>query len=584
MSKVLPEFVNNIMNKVTSNNAEPVTSSGNNTNRTTSSRNNNINRVSSSSNANNINRVSSSSNANNINRVSSSSNANNINRVSSSSNANNMNKQPEQAIDSSKFDNLTNASHMRELLDSVVASNLSVDKRNRLLTVIKSSLVPTHAQENQDFNRMSQRYDFTNPNFMPPMPSTHYPASSPMMPGFPGSNAMMPGFPGSNAMMPSGFPGYNPSANMHMQQPGMINYAPPPYYNMQPQQQTPNVMYDILFNKMNMMQMEMADLTRHLRDYTRRYMDNMRESDMNQLKVYIDELMKVQESVSQLAPAEESAQPETEEETTPSGVIDKAKSTLKSGLSKVTDTVNSIGNTLGLTSEAAKDEDLEAEPDIDDNEMPDDSVLSSGSQTNSGVAAESAQSSVQTSPSAQAQPSNTNSQSAPKQSNMVSLEDYDMSEQTQPLSSAPIDSSQRQDASSGMPIPEVTTSSTISSSQRQNASSGTAPTQSSTSQSQASSTSTNKPASSNPINKKANMTKAPLVSAGQTSGAAPAELSDAITELNKKNQTQQQGGGLKARQSKKTTSILDQFEKMFKIKRQTKKQSVNKKTSRTKAK
>jgi len=76
------------------------------------------------------------------------------------------------------------------------------------------------------------------------------------------------------------------------------------------------------------------------------------------------------------------------------------------------------------------------------------------------------------------------------------------------------------------------------------------------------------------------MNKAPLVSAGQPSSADPAELSDAITELNKKNQTQQQGGGalLKGKQSKKNTSILDQFEKMFKIKRQTKKQPARKKT------
>ena len=75
------------------------------------------------------------------------------------------------------------------------------------------------------------------------------------------------------------------------QQPMMPPYQQPmmsPYHQqpMMPFQQpmigmgTNNYQFDVLKNKLDTIQMEMIDITRHLKDYTKRYMNAVREDDM----------------------------------------------------------------------------------------------------------------------------------------------------------------------------------------------------------------------------------------------------------------------------------------------------------------
>jgi hypothetical protein len=448
MSQVLPEFVNKIVNKVTSNNTAP------GTNKMTSVATPQPNAGSNTNNLggendfeDELDELNNLGPVNNNTTLTSSKKSNSRSSVSSSSN-NKKSSVSRSGSNNIKLDNLTNAGSMRELLDSVMSSNLSVDKRNRLLNVIKTALISTQAQENQAFDKFSARYDFTNPNYMS---------------------------------------GMGQGTNIQHQQPYYNNnmmFAPPPYYNpgmqmaylpnMMPggpnmMSGGPNMMYDVLFNKMNMMQMEMADLTRHLRDYTRRYMDNMRESDMDQIKNYIDELTRVQESVNEVTNT--ASIPEEPEETTPSSIMDKAKSTLKSGLSTVTNTVNSIGSTLGLTNSKAETPTPAPEP------TP-----------------------------APVEPAK------PKDNNMMTLEDYDNELNTQPAEQTPA------------PVPA--------------------------------------PANQNNAKYRTGLLR--IDSAPKPATQPPDELSNAISELNQKNQAKQTGGGRKrVMQTKKETSILDQFERMI---------------------
>ena len=113
---------------------------------------------------------------------------------------------------------------------------------------------------------------------------------------------------------------------------------------------------EMLGNKINVLQMEMADLTRHLKDYTRRYMDVMREDDMQRIKTYIEELSNVKDTVEEAkgiannmgSTPEELAE---EDDSANKGLIDKASDTVKNGLATVTNAVNSIGSKLGLVKE-----------------------------------------------------------------------------------------------------------------------------------------------------------------------------------------------------------------------------------------
>ena len=495
MSSVLPEFVNKIVNKVTTNTpaqpaqnmAPPPTNSKGNAITQPSGTINNLNM--SNLGANNLNVALNSNTVNNTRKINSSRNISTARNTSTAQDVPSVRKTyiPSQNSKSDVADNLTNAEKMRELIDSVIISDLDVDKRNRILNVIKTALTSTQAQENRDFDKFSQRYDamhqpqnmyYPGPGYMQPTQNMYYPGPSYMQPP---QNMYYPG------------PAYmQPPQNM--------------YYPQQQQQQQPALQYDMLFNKMNMIQMEMADLTRHLRDYTRRYMDNMRESDMDQIKNYIEELMKVQDSVNQVAETMPSQEEPVEDK---SSLMDKATTSLKSGLSTVTNTVNSIGSKLGLSEEppAAPVEETVAEPVTE----PTEEVLPT-----------------------ELEDEDLDNLPAPE-NNMMSVDDYAKQANT------PAQPEQQPSTPEQQPsTPEQ---------------------QPSTPEQQVSQLQNN---TKRNINKKNNRQTAP--------STKPAELSNAIKELNKQNQAsapaQQQGGGKK---TKKELSILEQFEKMLSMKRQTKK-------------
>jgi hypothetical protein len=524
MSSVLPEFVNKIVNKVTNNTTTPpaqniksqeatnskVNASAqsvspiNNATRNIDNFTQSNNKQSNNKKSNNMgegNNLGLDNELNNLN--SSNSGINNLNSDSKSNTATTSRKNnsirtasitqntpdtrqtyiQSQIPRSDMPDNLTNAEKMRELIDSIIISNLDVDKRNRILNVIKTALTSTQTQENRDFDKFNQRYDAMHQpqNIYYPGMSTGY-MQPPLNMYYPGQGGYI-----------------QPMQSMYYPQQMNTGYMQSPQNMYFPQQQ-PVMQYDMLFNKMNMIQMEMADLTRHLRDYTRRYMDNMRESDMDQIKNYIEELMKVQDSVNQVTETMTPQQDESTEDK--SSLMDKATSSLKSGFSTVTNTVNSIGSKLGLTDEPATTTPVEepqkepvAEPinEIEPEDLEDEDL---------------------------------NNLPAPE-NNMMSVDDYAKQAVTpsQPdQSNAQVQPEQAEQPSNKVNITKRNT------------------------------TKVN--------NKQATLTK-------------PAELSNAIKELNKQNQArapsqqqQQQGGGKK---TKKELSILEQFEKMLSIKRQTKK-------------
>ena len=233
------------------------------------------------------------------------------------------------------------------LVDVIMTSDMDRPVKRQLLKVILNNIKTITDREDKEINDMRDKYTAGAymsslmpqvQNQMMPLPPTPNPymIQQPQMP------YMMPQ-PPNPYMMPQMMPAA-----------GMGNLAMPYYMGSQ----QPNMQVEMLGNKINVLQMEMADLTRHLKDYTRRYMDVMREDDMQRIKSYIEELSNVKETVEEAKGIANTMGPTPEElveeeESANKGLIDKASDTVKNGLATVTNAVNSIGSKLGLVKEPA---------------------------------------------------------------------------------------------------------------------------------------------------------------------------------------------------------------------------------------
>lgn len=232
------------------------------------------------------------------------------------------------------------------LVDVIMTSDMDRPVKRQLLKVILNNIKTITDREDKEIDDMRDKYTagaYMASSLMPQVQSQLMPPLNPYM---------MPQLQPNPYMMPQTANPYMMPAQM---MPGMGGNMAMPYY-MGAQQ--PNMQVEMLGNKINVLQMEMADLTRHLKDYTRRYMDVMREDDMQRIKTYIEELSNVKETVEEakglankMGPTpEELAE---EEESANKGLIDKASDTMKNGLATMTNAVNSIGSKLGLVKEPA---------------------------------------------------------------------------------------------------------------------------------------------------------------------------------------------------------------------------------------
>ncbi len=232
------------------------------------------------------------------------------------------------------------------LVDVIMTSDMDRPVKRQLLKVILNNIKTITDREDKETDDMRDKY--TAGAYM----SSLMPQVQMMPPAQPNPYAM-PGM-GMQPTNPYMMPGMGMPQPYPYMMPGIGNLAMPYYMGAQ----QPNMQVEMLGNKINVLQMEMADLTRHLKDYTRRYMDVMREDDMQRIKTYIEELSNVKETVEEakglankMGPTpEELAE---EEESANKGLIDKASDTMKNGLATMTNAVNSIGSKLGLVKEPA---------------------------------------------------------------------------------------------------------------------------------------------------------------------------------------------------------------------------------------
>jgi len=116
--------------------------------------------------------------------------------------------------------------------------------------------------------------------------------------------------------------------------------------------------FEILKNKLDSLQYELIDLLRHVKDYTQRYMNAIRQQDLDKINEYITGLFEVDKTLKEtqaLAAESEETEVEEEEPQDRKSVISKATSGIKNFFGSIGDNVSGITNLVTNTTKIAND-------------------------------------------------------------------------------------------------------------------------------------------------------------------------------------------------------------------------------------
>ena len=115
--------------------------------------------------------------------------------------------------------------------------------------------------------------------------------------------------------------------------------------------------FEILKNKLDSLQYELIDLLRHVKDYTQRYMNAVRQQDLDKINEYITGLFEVDKTLKETkALAAEDIEEEPEEEPADrQSVISKATSGIKNIFGSIGNNVAGITSLVSNTTKIAND-------------------------------------------------------------------------------------------------------------------------------------------------------------------------------------------------------------------------------------
>ena len=159
-----------------------------------------------------------------------------------------------------------------------------------------------------------------------------------------------------------------PQSQMNLSEPNIYTHIP--QYNMIPQEYNPyqpkptiqsDVMttahFEILKNKIDSLQYELIDLLRHVKDYTQRYMNSVRQQDLDKINEYINGLFEIDKALKEtkekaaealVEPVPVEEQPETQE-----SVIAKTTNGIKNALGSFGDSVSGLTSLVSSTADIA---------------------------------------------------------------------------------------------------------------------------------------------------------------------------------------------------------------------------------------
>jgi hypothetical protein len=229
------------------------------------------------------------------------------------------------------------------MIDKIMNSDLPKEIKLKLLMKFKDEMINPGKGEQRKFNEIEQMYKIHN--------DINNKLANPYQQQL--FSHMM--------QTPQQLSYYNP---YYTQQPPNFQMTSYPQYYQQSQptmaqQPIQGYQFEVLKNKLDTIQLEMVDMVRHLKDYSKKYMAAVREDDMTKLDSYVRDLINVDKKVEQakeivdeeVETRKEMAETAAEEE--PQTLFGKATSGIKGMVSGLGKNVSSISdlvkNTAGAT-------------------------------------------------------------------------------------------------------------------------------------------------------------------------------------------------------------------------------------------
>ena len=224
--------------------------------------------------------------------------------------------------------------------------NLPIDDKDKatILEEIKKNIMNPSAGENKNLDDIQAKYtgEYQPYSEQPTFMSQNYPQKPQPFPllhqqqGYPLLHQQQ----GQPNLMHQGIQkqGYN------MQQ---------PYYDQQ--QPMTSAQFEVLKNKIDSLQYELIDLLRHVKDYTQRYMNAIRQQDLDKINEYINGLFEVDKTLKETQDLAKSAPPD-EEEAEPEdrkSIITKATSGIKNFFGNIGNNVSGITDLVKNTADIA---------------------------------------------------------------------------------------------------------------------------------------------------------------------------------------------------------------------------------------
>ena len=230
--------------------------------------------------------------------------------------------------------------------------DLPIDDTDKatILQEIKNNITnPSHG-ENQNLDNIQSKYTKMN------MPQGQYVKEQ--------SNTLMPIISNMSNMSNMSNTPLEDKLNFHQRhqqfnpyQQQISNEGMPIGYNPNTSSPMTSVQFEILKNKLDSLQFELIDLLRHVKDYTQRYMNAIRQQDLDKINEYINALFDVDKKLKETQNLAETALPdETEEETEPDdrkSVITRATTGIKNFFGNIGNNVSGITDLVKNTADIA---------------------------------------------------------------------------------------------------------------------------------------------------------------------------------------------------------------------------------------
>ena len=269
----------------------------------------------------------------------------------------------EQSIDSSE---LNPSVEFNQMLDRVMASDIPREDKIKILLKFKEDMLHPERGEKRELEKLESQYSkLVNPDTSSSTNRAGYPSTfnSPVYRPIPLQPPMphMPHMPHMQHIQPQ-----QPQFMYAGQQPYFSPYQmPQPNFGymmpqmMQPQQTMSTQQFEILKTKLDTIQLEMIDIVRHLKDYSKKYMMAVRQDDMSKLDTYVRDLINVDKKLEDtkkvvdeqrevIAEAQEEAGKEEEEQS----LFGKATSGMKGMMGSFGDNLGSVTDLVKNTASA----------------------------------------------------------------------------------------------------------------------------------------------------------------------------------------------------------------------------------------